>query len=102
MTMLSKTVATAALALSLGGFAGLSDSASAMPVNGVATVAAPLAVEHVQFYGGYGYGYRRRFFRPYGYGYGFGPGYYRRGFYGRGIYGGGFYGRGFGYRGYGY
>ena len=95
--ILRKTITAAAFALSLGGMAGVTDPASAMPINGVAqTAATPLAVEHVQYYGGYGYGYRRRFFRPYGYGF------YGRPFYGRGFYGPGFYGRGYGYRGYGY
>ena len=94
MTMLKKTIAAAALALSLGGMAGMSDPASAMPINGVTgAAAAPFAVEPVQYYGGYGY--RRRFFRPYGYGF-YGPRY------GRGFYGRGYYGRGFGYGGYRY
>ena len=63
-----------------------------MPVGAAAApTATTLSVEPVQYYGGYGYGYRRRFFRPYGYGY-----------YGRPFYRRGFYGRGYGYRGYRY
>ena len=98
------TLKTLALAsgVALGTLGTLVDTASALPANGaafaspaVATDGAALPVEHVQFYGGYGY--------PYGYGYpfrhGYG-GYYGRGFYGRGYgYGRGYYGRGYG-RGY--
>ena len=92
------TLKTLALAsgVALGTLGTLVGTASALPVEGAgfaspapaSDTAAPL-VEHVQFYGGYGYGY------PYGYGYGYGyP--FRYGY-------GGFYGRGYGYgRGFGY
>ena len=97
MTILRKTITAATLALALGSLAGMTEAVSAMPINTLdSTSATPLAVEHVQYYGGYGYGYRRPFFRPYG------PGFYGRPYYGRRFYGPGFYGRGYGYRGYGY
>ena len=86
MSNLVKTIAVACFGLAAG-MAAIPD-ASALPANGVNLAAQAVAtapLEHVQFHGGY----------PYGYGYPYG-------FYGR-RFGYGYYGRGFGYcRGFGY